>query len=1012
MTTNAAFDRLLDELKRIGVDAQQSPTQDPNYKSFIQHFPANELPNLSLEEYCIGRGDGESFCWWLERGLEPLLGRYSPGTSRGHVIYFAKDGSVYKHRRLKDLGDEDALRYTLRIHAAIAAADLSQDLRWIDDDRQIYLRVGVEPRVTVGEGRKLRLLAVYHPDEVLPINSSEHLGHFLSALGCPANDVPPRNAPVARMLKLMEYFHLARKEVPGITPLGFMKALYSPALGLAPRRDADVVLNHFLAVPHLTTRLQSFGQTDAFCQLAQALHEAGLDWWVTSDAVIHAGRTDDPDEEQTITVLELETTEKGLRVRLNASDTDGGDTSWQILDGEVAARVADETAGDTRIPVLTERDACWPDDYDGSDTTLVVRLTGGAVRNGYIKVPKFQALFPKNFIAPDEKSPVDMFKLELPDGQQIDTCVLGNRNRLKARFNGLFNQMRVNEGDKAVIQKTGDAIYSLSINSHEQTNEVVAAPIPLPKDKVQGGAKKMNQEPLNQILYGPPGTGKTYATIDRTLAILDPDFLRSYEGQNTVAARAVLKQRFDELTQKQRVRFTTFHQSFSYEDFVEGIRAHASDDEDGVPSVASGVRYRVEPGVFVQICLDAKRNRWQESTTGISDGARVWKLSIEEASSSGETRDFCLKHGEARIGWPHVGDLKTANLNDKSLKLGEKERQSLENFSQEIAIGDVVVCLASKTSISAVGVVTGEYEYTNPVPPGVRNDYVHRLPVKWLATGLDFNIVPLNGGKQLTLQTVYPLSRIAWPDLFEALVAANVKLSGMPSTATGEKEPYVLIIDEINRGNVSRIFGELITLIEPSKRMGAPEALSAILPYSKKSFAVPDNVYLIGTMNTADRSLAGLDVALRRRFDFKEMLPRPELLEGVKVAGISISDLLRVMNQRIEALLDREHVLGHAYFMSLQEQPTLVELASIFRNKVLPLMQEYFFDDWQRIQWVLNDHRKNSEHQFIQSQNLGLKSLFGDDVTVSEHRSGWKINDRAFNLVESYLGVIKVGSVA
>src|SRR5690606_7640563 len=161
-------------------------------------------------------------------------------------------------------------------------------------------------------------------------------------------------------------------------------------------------------------------------------------------------------------------------------------------------------------------------------------------------------------------------------------------------------------------------------------------------------------------------------------------------------------------------------------------------------------------------------------------------------------------------------------------------------------------------------------------------------------------------------------------------------------------------------------FGELITLIERSKRAGADEALSVVLPYSKERFSVPDNVYLIGTMNTADRSLAGLDIALRRRFVFREMPPKPELLDSVEVQGLNIGQLLRVMNQRIEVLFDREHCLGHAYFMPLKEDASLARLEGILRNEILPLLQEYFFDDWQRIQWVLNDHRKPVIDRFVQ----------------------------------------------
>ena len=206
---------------------------------------------------------------------------------------------------------------------------------------------------------------------------------------------------------------------------------------------------------------------------------------------------------------------------------------------------------------------------------------------------------------------------------------------------------------------------------------------------------------------------------------------------------------------------------------------------------------------------------------------------------------------------------------------------------------------------------------------------------------------------------------------------------------------------------MSRIFGELITLIEPSKRAGVDEALEAVLPYSKKSFSVPSNVYLIGTVNTADRSLAGLDVALRRRFTFREMAPRPELLDGVTIAGVNIGQLLAVLNHRIETLLDREHCLGHAYFLPLESEPSLARLASIFRSQVLPLLQEYFFDDWQRIQWVLNDHRKAApEHRFVVPRSCDIKQLFGDDVTVSSGRQAWSINEGAFDLADSYLGSI------
>jgi 5-methylcytosine-specific restriction protein B len=216
----------------------------------------------------------------------------------------------------------------------------------------------------------------------------------------------------------------------------------------------------------------------------------------------------------------------------------------------------------------------------------------------------------------------------------------------------------------------------------------------------------------------------------------------------------------------------------------------------------------------------------------------------------------------------------------------------------------------------------------------------------------------------------------------------------------------VLIIDEINRGNISRIFGELITLIEPSKRAHAPEALEVTLPYSKERFRIPDNVYLIGTMNTADRSLAALDIALRRRFTFVEVPPNPELLDEIEVEGIAVDELVTVMNERIAVLLDRDHRLGHAYFMPLSLEPTLARLESIFRTQILPLLQEYFFEDWQRIQWVLNDHRKDVENRFLVQPTQKFDELFGGDVPVSQNAARWELNQSAFKNVDAYLGII------
>jgi len=213
-----------------------------------------------------------------------------------------------------------------------------------------------------------------------------------------------------------------------------------------------------------------------------------------------------------------------------------------------------------------------------------------------------------------------------------------------------------------------------------------------------------------------------------------------------------------------------------------------------------------------------------------------------------------------------------------------------------------------------------------------------------------------------------------------------------------------LIIDEINRGNISKIFGELITLIEPSKRLGADDEIIVELPYSKEKFGVPSNLYIIGTMNTADRSIALMDTALRRRFEFVEMMPQPELLKDIKIikngddTDIKLNEMLKTINDRIEYLYDRDHTIGHAYFMSLKDGADIEELASIFKNKILPLLQEYFYDDWEKIRLVLGDS------QFIKEKKPS-SGLFKSATDYINDKILYEIDKEAFYYKQNYLKI-------
>jgi 5-methylcytosine-specific restriction protein B len=222
---------------------------------------------------------------------------------------------------------------------------------------------------------------------------------------------------------------------------------------------------------------------------------------------------------------------------------------------------------------------------------------------------------------------------------------------------------------------------------------------------------------------------------------------------------------------------------------------------------------------------------------------------------------------------------------------------------------------------------------------------------------------------------------------------------------------YAIFIDEINRGNISKIFGELITLIEDSKRLGSEESIEVTLPYSGEKFGVPQNLYIIGTMNTADRSIALLDTALRRRFEFVEMMPKPELLDFF-VEKVHIGSMLETINERIEYLYDRDHTIGHSYFMKLTEDSSLAELEDVFKNGIIPLLQEYFYDDWEKIRLVLGDNQVEEEYQFIRKKDTSFSNLFGNrEVDDVDEKILYELNEESLNKPKSYIKIYDIDSL-
>ena len=430
---------------------------------------------------------------------------------------------------------------------------------------------------------------------------------------------------------------------------------------------------------------------------------------------------------------------------------------------------------------------------------------------------------------------------------------------------------------------------------------------------------------LNTILYGPPGTGKTYHTVIYAVAIIENKKLEDIKKEDYGEVWA----RYTAYKKDGRIAFTTFHQSYGYEEFIEGIKPVLSYDAtlDG----RKDIQYDVVSGIFKKFC--------EKANVKIKSFDESWDELVDCAISDGQKFTFMRR----------TNSTLTAEIKD--------ENTFIVNWS-------------------------GGTSNT------LKKDRVYD---QWISATYEEN-KKLRGGKRWMSEAL------------QAVIDAMSQRFGLPSNAMviPKKKNYVFIIDEINRGNISKIFGELITLIEPSKRLGAGEETEAVLPYSGKAFGVPDNVYIIGTMNTADRSIAAIDTALRRRFYFKEMLPDSNVLEGISVDGVSISKMLENINKRITVLYDREHTIGHAYFIPLKANPTIETLAKIFENNIIPLLQEYFYEDYEKIRLVLGDNRKKEEAQFIIAKSNDYASLFGNTDIGFDEGYTYEINTKAFMDIEAY----------
>ena len=439
----------------------------------------------------------------------------------------------------------------------------------------------------------------------------------------------------------------------------------------------------------------------------------------------------------------------------------------------------------------------------------------------------------------------------------------------------------------------------------------------------------------NIVLYGAPGTGKTYDVPEFAVRLCDPAFMATEPSREEIVSR------YNQLKTEKRIAFTTFHQSLDYEDWIEGLRPVVNENNQ--------VTYEIESGIFKKLCEEAERPVVKDKQVGIADNAVVWKVSLA-GTGDNPVRSDCMKNSYIRIGWDGYGPV-ISDETDWSIYNGEG-KQILDAYINKMKIGDIVMSCYSSQTIDAIGVVVGDYAFEDKFP-----NYKRVRRVNWLVKNINENIVEMNDGKTMTLGTVYRLNSITLDNVKSILEKYNTS-----SKMEENDKAYVMVIDEMNRGNVSKVFGELITLLEADKRKGRINAESVVLPYSKKVFHIPNNVYLIATMNTADRSLGSLDYAIRRRFAFIAEKPFGLEVEGFNEELFELVSSLFVKNfdeykesgwdqtMKLEPAdtLSEEYKpedvwIGHSYFL-MQDEEGEDNTINRLLYEIIPLLEEYVRD--------------------------------------------------------------------
>ena len=441
--------------------------------------------------------------------------------------------------------------------------------------------------------------------------------------------------------------------------------------------------------------------------------------------------------------------------------------------------------------------------------------------------------------------------------------------------------------------------------------------------------------PINTILYGPPGTGKTYNTVIKAIEIINKDCIK-YDDNGNVINYDEVKNEFDKAKKAGRIEFITFHQSYSYEEFVEGIKPDLPEWNNSSDSLT----YKGTNGVFKEIVYRALFDRLEikeDKKNKILNFGYIKDKFIEKYQVGDELETIKSK-SKFKIEKYTEDSVRIRPYNSEyiySVSFNYLEEAFNKNLEKDEDI------------INIVGMPKGIASYYRSIYSELIDLY--NIEIK---NSKDKENNRITSNEEISSEQKLRLIK----EYYENNEENKISLKDI-----NESKKYVLIIDEINRGNISKIFGELITLLEEDKR----ESFSVRLPYSKEEFTVPKNLYIIGTMNTSDRSIATIDIALRRRFTFKEMMPdEKQVPEKIHNNTIELRNIFNTLNERIKILLDRDHQIGHSYFMNVG---SIEDLKSVWFNCVMPLLNEYFYNDWEKLVALLGEADSYNDNNKCQS---------------------------------------------